>query len=65
MRQVLQSVKKFLPQYTQAHSKPSQTSRIELFARIVNGFKPRTIFTETSILDVWLGCQCGSDMRQY
>ena len=34
------------------HSEPSQTSKIEVFAKIINGFKPLTIFAKKSILDV-------------
>ena len=33
------------------------TSRIERFAKIVNGWKPLTIFAKRSILDVWHGCK--------
>ena len=32
------------------------TSRIERFAKIVNGWKPLTIFAKRSVLDVWHGC---------
>ena len=38
-----------------AHLEPSQTSKMEHFAKIVNIFKPLTIFAKTTILDVWLG----------
>ena len=37
---------------TQAHSEPTQTSRMELFAKIFNGLKPLTIFGKRSTLDV-------------
>ena len=37
------------------HSEPSQTSKMELFAKIVNGLKPLTVFVKSSILDVWIG----------
>ena len=33
----------------------NQTSKIEHFVEIINSFEPLTIFTENSILDVWLG----------
>ena len=36
-----------------AHSKLSQTSKMELFAKIVNGWKSSTVFAKISILDVW------------
>ena len=32
---------------------PSQTSKMELFAKRVNGFQPLTIFAKSSILDIW------------
>ena len=31
---------------------PSQTSKMELFVKIINGIKLLTIFTKSSILDV-------------
>ena len=34
---------------------PIQTSKIELFVKIVNSLMPLTILTKSSILDVWLG----------
>ena len=40
----------------QAHSKPRETSRIELFAKINNEWKLLSIFS--SIFDVWLGSEC-------
>ena len=39
------------PQVAEAYSEPSQMSRTEVFARIVNEFQPLIIFTESSILD--------------
>ena len=36
---------------TKAHSKPCQTSKMELSAKIVNGFQSLTIFAKSSILD--------------
>ena len=36
----------------EAHSKPSLTSNIELFAEIVNGFHSLTILAKGSIVDV-------------
>ena len=36
-----------------AYSKPCQSSKIERFVKIVNGFKPLTIFARCSVLDVW------------
>ena len=41
--------------FAEAYSKLSQTSNMELFEKIVTGFKLLNIFAESSILDVWLG----------
>ena len=37
-----------------AYSEPSQTTKMELFAKIVKGFKPLTIFAINLILNVRL-----------
>ena len=47
--------------YWDACSEHSQTSKIELFSKIVNGFPPLTILTKSSILDVWLGSGYASE----
>ena len=39
---------------SEAHSEPYQISKTTLFAEIVNGWKPFTIFVKSSILDIWL-----------
>ena len=44
----------------ETHSTPSQTSKIELFTKIVNGWKFFTIFAKSSIVDVWLSSECAS-----
>ena len=44
-------------------SGPRQTSRMELFAKIVEGFQPLTIFAKSSILDVLLDCEDASETR--
>ena len=36
---------------TEAHSEPSWTSKMELFAEIVKNFHPLTIFAKSSALD--------------
>ena len=36
---------------TKAHSQPCQTSKMERFAKIVDGFKPLIVCTKSSILD--------------
>ena len=33
--------------------KPSQTSKMELYVKIINGFHPLTIFTKSSVLEFW------------
>ena len=43
--------------YTEAHQQPCQTSKMKVFANIVNVFKPLTIFAKTFILDVWQGSE--------
>ena len=35
--------------------KPSQTSKMELFAKKANGFQPLSIIAKSLISDVWLG----------
>ena len=41
--------------YSKVYSEPSQVSEMKLFEKIVNSWKPLTIFSESSILCVWLG----------
>ena len=38
---------------SETYSEPCQISKMEVFAKIVNGFSFLTIFTKNSILDVW------------
>ena len=45
----------FMVYWPEAYSEPCQTSKIELFAKIVNEWKLLTIFKKSSILDVWQG----------
>ena len=40
---------------TEADSEPCQTSKMELLANIVNGFRPSTIFAKTSPFDFLQG----------
>ena len=42
------------------HSKPSQASKMELFAKIGTGFHPWAILVKSSTLDVWLDFKCAS-----
>ena len=37
------------------YSEPCQTYKMELFAKIFNGFPPLTVLAKSSILDIWLG----------
>ena len=49
--------------YTEAYSEPSQTSKMELFARIIKGFQLLTIFIKSSILDIRLGFEYASEYQ--
>ena len=40
------------------YSEPYQTSKMESFAKIVNGFQPLTIFAKRSIIDAGWGFEC-------
>ena len=52
--------------YSQAYSDSSRTSRIGLFAKIVNGFKPLIIFANSSNLRCSTGfCICLWQWRQH
>ena len=41
--------------YTKEYPESSQTSKMDLFAKIVNGFQALTMFSKSSILYAWLG----------
>ena len=45
---------------TDAYSESSQTSKMELFAKKINGFQPVTIFAKNSTLDARLGSEYAS-----
>ena len=55
-RQVILAVlETFLPAWAEAYSEPTQncqTTKMEFFAKIVNGFQPLTIFAKSFILNV-------------
>ena len=52
----------YLEKWRRAFSKQtSQTTKMDLLAKIVNGWKPLTIFAKPFILDVWLGSEYASD----
>ena len=46
---------------SEVYSEPCQTSRMELFAKIVNGFSFLTIFTKISIINVWQDSEVASE----
>ena len=46
--------------YTEAYSQHCQTSEMECFAKIVNGWKAFTIFPKQLTLDVWQGSEYAS-----
>ena len=48
-----------------SYSEPCQTSKMERFAKTVDGLKPLTIFTKHSILDVWQDSEYASDIQSY
>ena len=53
---------------SEAYSEPCQTSKMEVFTKIVNGFSFLTIFAKSSILDVWqdseFPCKPRKDLRK-
>ena len=52
--------------YAELYSQPSQIFKMELFAKIVNTWKPLTIFAKNSILDIWQGSEYVSmDLSYY
>ena len=42
---------------SEPYSEPCQASKMELFAKLVNGWKLFTVLTESSIIDAWRGSQ--------
>lgn len=40
---------------TEAYSGVSQTSKTQIFAKIVNGWEPLTIYEKSFILEIWPG----------
>ena len=41
--------------HSEAYLEPCQTSKMNLFGKIVDGFLPWSVFVKSSILDVWQG----------
>ena len=50
--------------WAEVYFEPCQTSKMELFANIVNGFQPLTVFANSYILDVWQGSEYALGQRQ-
>ena len=48
---------------TEAYSESRQTSKMKLFAKLFNCWKPLTIFAKYFILDVWLGFELDRFLR--
>ena len=48
----------------ESHSEPSQTSKVELFVKIVNGSKSLIVFARSSILDDWFGSEYACFVRK-
>ena len=51
--------------YSEAYSEPCQTPKIELFVKIVSGWKLLTIFAKSFILDIWRGSEYASDPNEW
>ena len=45
---------------SEVYLEPCQTSKMELFAKVVNSFYPQTSFSKSSILDIYLGTEWAS-----
>ena len=43
----------------EVYSEPSQISKTEYFLKIINDWKPLTIFAKSIVLDVWLSSKYG------
>ena len=48
----------------ESHSEPSQTTKVELFAKIVNGSKSLIVFAGSSFLDDWFGSKYACIVRK-
>ena len=46
---------------SETYSEASQAPKMELFAKILEGFQPLTVFEKNSVLDVWLGSEYASE----
>ena len=50
----------FVEKISEVYSKHCQTFKMEIFAKIVNGFQPLTFFAKSSIVEVWQGSEYAS-----
>ena len=54
---------------SEVYSKPTQTSKMQLFVKMVNGFQLKLFsvdyFRETPILEVSLGCEYAPELFRY
>ena len=57
-------IKNIMVTHSESHSEPSQTSRVELFTKIVNGSKSLIVFARSFILDDWLGSEYACFVRK-
>ena len=48
-----------MPRYSQVYS---ETSKMELSAKVINTWKPLTISVKNSIFDVWMGPEYAADI---
>ena len=55
---------KYTYRHAKAYSEPSQTYEMERFAKIVSSYQTLIIIAIRSILDVWQGSECASDIIQ-
>ena len=47
---------------SEAYLEPCQTSKTDIFAKIINGFQSLTIFAKSSITDIWQGYENVSEI---
>ena len=51
-----------LNMYAEAYLGPCQTLKIDLLAKVVQGFSLSTIFAKSFILDIWQCSECASSI---
>ena len=60
-----QNEKCAVKRWFKAYSEHCQTSKMERFENIIEGFEPLTVFAKRSILDVWQGSEYASTADAY